>query len=243
MAFKVHLNVMIVFFHVFQFQLYFNFSHLVYVPPVGMLNSTMTGDMYVFAYTWTPEFCYGTTGYPGCSTSRPYWKNHYTLHGLWPEYSTGGYPQDCTTEAYDPSSAVAVGMEDMTQYWPEVEYKVTDPEYTSFWEHEWTKHGTCTGLSQVDYFQSAINLIKKFGTPQSLIDAANAGTSIDAATLRNDMGGASFVSLQCDSGKYLSGAYTCWAQSNGVPTNQVACPSDVLSSDGCTSSSVEVPTL
>eukprot|EP00128_Syssomonas_multiformis_P002201 Colp12_sorted_trinity150504_noHs@23754 len=51
----------------------------------------------------------------------------------------------------------------MTKYWPEVEYEVTDPEYTSFWEHEWSKHGTCSGLSQDDYFQTTVNLIKSFG--------------------------------------------------------------------------------
>lgn len=200
----------------------------------------MTGDLYVLAYTWTPEFCYGNDGYPGCAQPRPFWGNHYTLHGLWPQYSAGGYPADCTTEAYDKSSAAAVGWETMTQYWPEVEYKVTDPEYTSFWEHEWTKHGTCSGLSQVDYFQTTIDLTKSFGTPQSLIDAATAGTTISADTLRTDMGGASFVALQCESGKYLSGAYTCWKESNGVPTTQTACPSDVISEDSCSSSTVTV---
>ena len=203
----------------------------------------MTGDMYVLAYTWTPEFCYGTTGYPGCTDTQSYWGNHYTLHGLWPQYSSGGYPADCTTEAYDVESADYVGWDDMTEYWPEVEYAVTDPEYTSFWDHEWTKHGTCSGLTQDTYFQTTINLIKSYGTPQSLINAADAKTTLSASTLRNDMGGASFASLQCVSGKYLSGAYTCWKASNGLPVSQIACPSDVIKEDSCSSSTLSIQTF
>lgn len=201
-------------------------------------NSTMAGDLYVLAYTWTPEFCYGTKGYPGCTSPEAYWGNHFTLHGLWPQYSAGGYPQDCTSEAYDPNSAVVVGMDDMTTYWPEVEYDVTDPEYTSFWNHEWTKHGTCAGLSQVDYFQTTIDLIKKYGTPSAVTNAV--GGTLSADTLRTDMGGAAYVSLQCESGKYLSGAYTCWSQSNGIPTVQQKCPSDVQAEDTCSSSTLTI---
>lgn len=201
-------------------------------------NVTMSGDVYVFAYTWTPEFCFGTSGYPGCKNPEDFWGTHFTLHGLWPQYSGGGYPQSCTSEKYDPASADAVGMDDMVKYWPEVEYAVTDPQYSSFWEHEWSKHGTCTGLSQVDYFQSTINLIKKFGTPASVTNAV--GGTVSASTLRSDMGGASFVSLQCESGKYLSGAFTCWSQSNGIPTVQQKCPTDVQSEDTCSSSTISV---
>lgn len=202
----------------------------------------MTGDLYVFAYTWEAEFCYGTE-YPGCSRPRPYWYNHMTIHGLWPQYSSGGYPAECTTEPYDVSSATAVGWEQMTQYWPDVQYLVTDPEYPQFWEHEWSKHGTCSGLTQVDYFQTTIDLIKSFGTPQSLQDAAVSGSTIDATTLRNDFGGANYASLQCVSGKYLSGVYTCWKESNGFPTTQTECPSDVLGEDTCTSSTLSIQTF
>jgi ribonuclease T2 len=202
----------------------------------------MTGDLYVFAYSWEAEFCYGTT-YPGCGKPRPYWYNHFTIHGLWPQYSAGGYPSSCTTEAYDVSSAEAVGLEQMTQYWPDVQYAINDPEYPQFWEHEWSKHGTCSGLSQDDYFQATVNLAKSFGTPQSLQDAAKAGTTLSADTLRNDMGGASYASLQCTSGKYLNGVYTCWNQSNGLPTTQTQCPSDVQKEDTCTSSTLSIQTF
>ena len=31
-----------------------------------------------------------------------------------------------------------------------------------FWEHEWKKHGGCTGLRQDEYFRAGYNLRKKF---------------------------------------------------------------------------------
>jgi len=112
----------------------------------------MSGDIYVFAYSWTPEFCYNKSSvYPGCAAPQSFWGKYFTLHGLWPQYSTGGYPQSCTTEPFNTSVPYAVGWNDLVQYWPNVQYAETDPLYTSFWDHEWTKHGTCTGLSQFDY--------------------------------------------------------------------------------------------
>jgi ribonuclease I len=65
-------------------------------------------DMYVLAYTWTPEFCYGQA-YPGCKAPEDYWKTHFTLHGLWPQYSTGGYPSYCTTEPFDTTVPYTIG--------------------------------------------------------------------------------------------------------------------------------------
>ena len=61
-----------------------------------------TEFVYVLAYTWTPGFCINQT-YPGCSDPESYWLNHFTLHGLWPQYTTTGYPSYCTTEAYNAS--------------------------------------------------------------------------------------------------------------------------------------------
>lgn len=203
-------------------------------------NSTDSNDIYVFAYSWTPQFCYGED-YPGCDTPEKYWETHFTIHGVWPQYASGGYPADCDSEAFDPNVPVEIGWDTMTNYWPDVKYTETDPDYDSFWEHEWTKHGTCTGLSQYDYFSAGINLIKSFGTPASVTNSV--GGSVEADSLRKDFGGASYGILQCDGGQYLSGIYTCWTNVNGIPTTQIECPTDVQGEDTCTSTDVEITAL
>jgi len=95
------------------------------------------------------------------------------------------------------------------------------------------------GLSQYNYFNSAISLIKKYGTPASVTAAV--GSTISASSLRNDFGGASKVALQCTSGSYLVGAYTCWTKtSSGTPGSQTTCPADVQKEDSCTASTLTV---
>lgn len=200
-------------------------------------NSTMTGDIYVFAYTFQPEFCYGMT-YPGCKAPEEYWYKHFTIHGLWPQYSAGGFPSSCTTEPFDPNIPNMIGWDTMTTYWPDVKYATTDPNYTEFWNHEWTKHGTCSGLSQYDYFTNAINIIKKVGTP---VDFQNAvGSTMSADALRADFGGKDHASLQCTSSKFINGVYSCWSQVNGIPQSQITCPKDVQAEDTCTVTTITV---
>eukprot|EP00605_Chrysophyceae_sp_TOSAG23-4_P000863 GSChrysophyteH1.ASY1.ANO1.954.1 assembled CDS len=197
--------------------------------------------MYVFAYSWTPGFCNTETNDPGCNKPESYWTNHFTLHGLWPQYTDDGYPHDCTNEKFDPKAPEAVGMNDMYQYWPNVQANPSDSDYDDFWTHEWTKHGTCSGLSQVGYFNTTINLAKSFGTPS--IFTKNTGKTVSANDLRNSLGGHTKASLICSGGNKLTGAYTCWAQKDGVPTAQATCPQCVQDEDTCTSSSVTIESM
>ena len=95
--------------------------------------AAMSSDMYVFAYTFQPQFCYGETSYPGCSSPQEFWKTHFTVHGLWPQFKDGGYEHDCTSEAFDEEVPDAIGWSTMTTYWPDVKYAEDDPEYTEFW--------------------------------------------------------------------------------------------------------------
>lgn len=197
--------------------------------------------IYVFAYSWTPEFCYGYS-YPGCSSPEEYWKTHFTIHGLWPQYSTSGYPAYCTTEQFNASLIESdIGMTTLEEYWPNVQESPTNANYSSFWEHEWTKHGTCSGLSQTSYFENAIQLIKTFGTPKEISDSI--GKTVETANIESSLGGDKYVSLQCNGEVYLAGAYTCWSQNAGIPQIQIECPCDVLLEKTCSKSTIVIASL
>ena len=57
-------------------------------------------DYYVLALSWSPDYCAakGSGDPQQCGNGR---QLGFVLHGLWPQYDRG-YPQSCTTEAFDP---------------------------------------------------------------------------------------------------------------------------------------------
>ena len=196
--------------------------------------------MYVFTYSWTPGFCQTQSNDPGCDAPEDYWKTHFTLHGLWPQYIENGYPQTCTNEAFNPADPESIGMDTMTTYWPNVQANPGDSDYDSFWQHEWSKHGTCSGLDQTAYFQAAIDLIKKVGTPSIVSD--NVGKSVATSDIRDAFGGASKAILKCSS-KTMVGLSTCYTQSKGMPDQQVDCPPSTKGEDNCGSGSITIPSM
>ena len=79
--------------------------------------------IYVYAYSWTPGFC-ENNAYPGCINSLPYWRNNFTIHGLWPQYLETGYPASCSTEPFDQNIPQQIGEYSMIQHWPDVQYEI-----------------------------------------------------------------------------------------------------------------------
>jgi len=210
-------------------------SVIIFTYFINFIQSS-NDTIYLLAYSWTPGFCYENKNkYPGCIEPEDYWLNHFTIHGLWPQYITTGYPQFCTDEQFDILVPPSIGINSMATYWPNVKSSSTsNPDYDDFWQHEWDKHGTCSELSQTNYFNYTIELSKIFGTPQILINSifSDDAELINTSQLRDSMGGPHLAALQCyDS--ILTGVYTCWTQIDGVPQYKVTCPEEVQKEDTC----------
>ncbi|MBE7185149.1 MAG: ribonuclease T2 [Methylobacterium mesophilicum] len=96
-------------------------------------------DFYVLALSWSPSYCasQGTNANrQQCGASRPY---SFVVHGLWPQRERG-YPQDCPTGEPRVPRELARTLFDLMPS-------------TGLIGAQWRKHGSCSGLSQTDYFR------------------------------------------------------------------------------------------
>ncbi|GAB9471573.1 hypothetical protein Gpo141_00008779 [Globisporangium polare] len=207
-------------------------------------------ELYVLAQSWQPEFCHGKEKvYPGCKSPLPYWRQHFTMHGLWPEYESGAPPGFCGGEPFDADRIEnEIGFDALKEFWPDVKFSDASPEYPDFWKHEWTRHGTCSGLSQIEYFSHAVNLIRNGTAETPSLVQENVGKSVAIADLRKAFGGGSGSStpaavLKCmDGGDVLSQVFSCWSKDEkNVPVARRECPDHVLKEDTCSRSMIKIP--
>ncbi|WP_274629387.1 ribonuclease T2 family protein [Arvimicrobium flavum] len=95
-------------------------------------------DFYVLALSWSPSYCEAEgedANRQQCKADRPY---AFIVHGLWPQFEHG-YPQDCpVVETEVPRQALRTLYDIMPS--------------AGLIRHQWRKHGSCSGLSQTDYF-------------------------------------------------------------------------------------------
>jgi ribonuclease T2 len=66
----------------------------------------------------------------------------FTLHGMWPERNDDTWPQFCNPNAPYSHSAISSILPLMLKLWPNLDFGHGHTA-DSFWDHEWTKHGTC----------------------------------------------------------------------------------------------------
>eukprot|EP00310_Coccolithus_braarudii_P009686 CAMPEP_0183360750 /NCGR_PEP_ID=MMETSP0164_2-20130417/56052_1 /TAXON_ID=221442 /ORGANISM="Coccolithus pelagicus ssp braarudi, Strain PLY182g" /LENGTH=156 /DNA_ID=CAMNT_0025535175 /DNA_START=131 /DNA_END=601 /DNA_ORIENTATION=- len=81
-----------------------------------------------------------------------------TIHGLWPQWA-----DSCGGPAFDESQISSI-LSQMQTDWPSC---VGSSSNEQFWSHEWEKHGSCTGLSQLDYFSTALKLYTEYNNGQT----------------------------------------------------------------------------
>lgn len=95
-------------------------------------------DYYVLSLSWAPTYCLTHADDSQECSGKGY---GFVLHGLWPQFDAGGYPENCPTQFDLSSDAIAKGR---TIYPSE-----------RLMQHEWKEHGTCSGLDARDYFNMA----------------------------------------------------------------------------------------
>ncbi|EIK95705.1 ribonuclease T(2) [Pseudomonas sp. M47T1] len=113
-------------------------------------------DYYLLSLSWSPTFCLTHGNNEQCS-GKGY---GFVLHGLWPQYAKGGWPQSCApiTPLSPAERSQGAGLYPSRQ----------------LLDHEWTKHGTCSGLSATDYLSTADKAVGRVKVPGALQPSENA---------------------------------------------------------------------
>ena len=108
-------------------------------------------DYYLLALAWAPNYC---AGHPTDHSSECRTGGHtaFVLHGLWPQANSGPPPMSCSTA---PPVAAAT-VDHMLNFMPT----------RGLIQHEWQKHGTCSGLSAQDYFARVEQAFRNVHVPE-----------------------------------------------------------------------------
>jgi len=149
-------------------------------------------DFYVLTLSWSPEFCHEHIYSPECQTGH----HGFIVHGLWPQF-TEGYPENCSS-APGPTNPSA-----MLDIMPD----------EKLIQHEWTTHGTCSGLSADEYFMLLRRAYASIKIPAALA-APSEEFSITPDDLKekflevNPRLNRKAIAMSCGN-NYLTGAYIC----------------------------------
>jgi ribonuclease T2 len=147
---------------------------------------------------------------------------YFTLHGMWPSRYGTSYPCTCTSEAFNPAQISSITNQ-MNSFWPSLTGSGTSQ---TFWDHEWTKHGTCAQdvpllKGQFNYFNTTLGLRSRMdimGALQSAGISPTGGSSFTAATLQK-----AFVNyfgvnamLDCDNSNRVQQVSFCFTKQLNV---------------------------
>jgi ribonuclease T2 len=110
-------------------------------------------DYYLLSLSWSPAFCLSSPEAAECSGPRRY---GFIVHGLWPQ-NEQGWPQYCNVHVPVPDDVVQ-GISDIM------------PARQLVY-HEWSAHGTCSGLQPAAFFATVRRAYATVKLPPLLSDA------------------------------------------------------------------------
>ncbi len=125
-------------------------------------------DYFLLTLSWAPEFCATNSSGKNSAECDPRKHMGLVVHGLWPQYDNGKWPQDCASTPPVPSATVNHMMPIMPG--------------KQLIQHEWAKHGTCSGLSTQDYFGAIEKLYHGLEVPAEFKEPSSAAQT-NAATI------------------------------------------------------------
>jgi ribonuclease T2 len=111
---------------------------------------------YLLALSWSPAFCLSSPGAAECNGPRRY---GFIVHGLWPQ-NEQGWPENCAVHDSVPDEVVR-GIEDLMPA-------------RGLVYHEWSAHGTCSGLEPAAFFALVRRAYSEIAIPAELSNPAEA---------------------------------------------------------------------
>ncbi|CEM14092.1 unnamed protein product [Vitrella brassicaformis CCMP3155] len=194
-----------------------------------------TFDLYVLAEGWAPEWCLTQgKGSAECTSIKPgsFAATHFTLHGLWPQYNDTTaaarqpyrFPQFCggfascsrRSQKKLPHCRAPADVKSRFQHlWQRIApaYSATLNVSGGFIDHEYARHGSCSGLSAVAYFALMARAFFLSDTPKLV--RQHIGREVSVAAIQNAYGGPNMVAMSCR-GPVLSQIETCWTKVTGA---------------------------
>ncbi len=190
-------------------------------PAAEPPKSAAPFDYYLLSLSWSPEYCSGPKASRDglqCGEGRRF---GFVVHGLW-QQAAGGNPQDCGPASRVPKPVIDAMLPMMPS--------------AGLIQHEWTAHGTCSGLDVKAYFDqvqrafAAVKIPDDFRQPQAQVEVKPPDVRAKFARANPAFPPDAFR-LRC-SARYLSEVRICLS----ADLKGMACAADIR--DNCRADSV-----
>lgn len=161
-------------------------------------------DFMVFTQSWPPTSCLDID-IKHMQCVMPPSVGTWAIHGIWPSRNVGPIgPFQCDKDDKFVEAKIMEIEPSLVEYWPNL---IASEAKTSFWKHEWEKHGTCAKSleamgSELLYFEKGLELNARFNLLQILnkgsISPSNS-TSYKLPDIRKviEAGTNSSIKMQC----------------------------------------------